>query len=79
MPLPVVRENPKEIFGMAFDIVVSDKPLSKVRIEENALLPVNVTPADEEVLDATVAAPRLKYQSSLILLHDVFSNFVASS
>ena len=66
MPLPVVRENPKEIFGMAFDIVVSDKPLSKVRIEENALLPVNVTPADEEVLDATVAAPRLKYQSSLI-------------
>ena len=60
MPLPVASENPKEIFGIAFDIVASDKPSSKVRMEENALLPVNVTPADEEVLDATVAVPRLK-------------------
>ena len=60
MQKPVSSENPKQRFGIAFDIVASDKPSSKVRMEENALLPVNVTPADEEELDATVAVTRLK-------------------
>lgn len=47
------------MFGMTFDIVVSESPLSRVRMLENALDELNDTLAEEVVLDDTLIAPRL--------------------
>ena len=59
MPLLVASVNPRVISGISFDIVVSDKPLSRVRIVDMTLAELNVTVAEEVVLDDTLIVPRL--------------------